>query len=88
MNTRKHRERIGEIARRVGEDLETAAIEVLQKMTEKEITQTTENNRMPYFLEKGLILAVVANGRIDRQWNAEALKPHVRRLRKIERRYA
>jgi hypothetical protein len=88
MTRKEFKSYMHEICRKCAADLEQEGMKVFDKTTEDERAAITQNESYPYRLAKGILLALVANGRLDRQWNAESLKPDVRRLRKIERRYA
>jgi hypothetical protein len=76
-----------EICRNCADDLEEKGMEVFDKCCEDEIASITERGKYPYRLAKGILCAIVKNGIIDRQWNADGLKKDVKRLRKIEKRY-
>jgi hypothetical protein len=87
MNRREFKSYLHEVCRKCADDLEQKGMEVFDKMTADEVNRVTQDDALPYRLAKGILVALVENGIIDRQWNAEGLKKDVKALRKIERRY-
>jgi hypothetical protein len=75
-----------EIALECANDLFQQGVALWEKMTAQERAEMSRES-YPYRLPKAILVALVANGIIDRQWNAEGIKRDVARLRKIERRY-
>lgn len=88
MTRKEFQSYLHEICRKCADDLEAEGMKVFDKCLPDEIAAITMKEEYPYRLARGILLAVVANGRIDDQWNAESLIKDVKRLRKIERRYA
>lgn len=82
--------RVEEVAASVGADLALAALDLLSKLTEDEACRIeacpVTGKASEYRLAKALIVAVTRQGRVDQQWSAETIEPHVKRLRSISRR--
>lgn len=79
--------RMKETARLCADDVVFHAMKLYDSMTDNEREQL-DSNAAPSRLPKAVLVALVANGLIDREWNAEAIRRDVRRLRKIATRYA
>ena len=86
MTKREFRACMREITRECADDLFRHGLALWEKMTAQERADMSRES-YPYRLPKAILVALVANGIIDRQWNAEGIKRDVARLRKIERRY-
>ena len=86
MTKREFRACMREITRKCADDLFQQGLALWEKMTAQERAEMSRES-YPYRLPKAILVALVANGIIDRQWNAEGIKRDVARLRKIERRY-
>lgn len=85
------RSALSHICFQVGDDLNQACAELMAKLTESEIREILRSagpggvEYYPFRLAKSLVVALTENGHISRQWGAESLKPHIRRLRKIHK---
>jgi len=60
-------------------DFVEKGLQVFDKMTDAE-RQMMGSESSPFRLPKAVLVALVENGLIDRQWNAEGIKSDVRRL--------
>jgi len=67
------------ICNNVGDDLYEEGLRVFDKMAQDEIAPFTDNYRLP----KSIVVALAQNGRITWQFSAEALKPIIRRIKRI-----
>lgn len=70
-----------ELCDTVAGDLFHYGLKVFDAMTEEERAQFSDNTS--YRLPKAIVVAITDDGRVNDQFNAEAIKPLVKRLRRI-----